>query len=266
MIGCDLSILVPALNEAGNLGPLVDQVHRAFCHDPHPPQIVLVDDGSTDATAAEIDQLAARHPRVVALHHASVQGQSAALRTALLASVAPLVATLDADLQNDPVDLPRMRDLLLSHGVDLVQGDRSAQRRDHPGRRLASAVGRWTRRVLLRDPTRDTGCASRVLRRELALRLPLHRPGMHRFIPACSARLGAAILETPVAHHPRRRGRSKYGTAPLRRGLPALCDCFRVQRFPDRPRRSVRRTGPGLGPDFVPTQRPVASPAEVAPW
>ena len=259
MPAADLSILVPALDEAGNLAPLVDQIHRAFAHAPRPPQIVLVDDGSQDDTARNIDALARRHSHVCALHHPRRRGQSAALRTALLAATAPLIATLDADLQNDPADLPRMVELLVARQADLVQGDRTAHRRDPPGRRLASAVGRWTRRALLGDRVRDTGCGTRVLRRELALALPLQRPGMHRFIPACAARLGAVVVETPVAHHPRRRGRSKYGTAPLRRGLPALRDCLWTRRF------AVKRPPQSAAPNHPATVHPPTARLGLAP-
>lgn len=227
----DLAVVIPALNEAGNLRPLVEQIDRAFASTPIRYQIVVVDDGSRDATAAELKPLAETRRDVCVASHDKPRGQSAALRTGMQASSAPLIATLDADLQNDPADLPRMLDLLESHHADLVQGDRTANRRDHTARRIASAVGRWARRLIVGDRVRDTGCATRVMRRAFALRLPLDRPGMHRFIPACVAGFGGEVIETPVNHRPRHTGKTKYGTGLIKRGLPGLRDCFRVRRL-----------------------------------
>ena len=175
--------------------------------------------------------LAQRDPDLRVLRHDRARGQSAALRAGIDAAAAPLLATLDADLQNDPADLPAMVTLLREQRADLVQGDRTAHRRDHAGRRAASAIGRLCRRVLLHDPVRDTGCATRVMRTELARRLPLDRDGMHRFIPACVAALGGRVVETPVNHRPRHAGRTKYGTGILKRGLPGLRGCFFVRRL-----------------------------------
>ncbi|MEO1236900.1 MAG: glycosyltransferase family 2 protein [Planctomycetota bacterium] len=225
----DLAIVAPALNEAGNLTPLVEEVFAVFADTPWRVQVVVVDDGSTDATPAELAALAQRFPALTVRRHDTSAGQSAALATGIAAAHAPLIATLDADLQNDPGDLPQMLTLLHDRRADLVQGDRSANRRDHLMRRMASGVGRLARRLVVGDAVRDTGCATRVLRTDFARRLPLHRPGMHRFIPALVAGFGGVVVETPVHHRPRAAGQTKYGTGLLKRGLPGLRDCFVVR-------------------------------------
>jgi len=227
----DLSVVTPAHNEAGNLTPLLAEIRQAFGPTGLRVQVLMVDDGSADATARELSGLMQRDPDLRVLRHDRARGQSAALFQGIAAAAAPLLATLDADLQNDPADLPAMLALLHDQHADLVQGDRSAHRRDHAGRRAASAVGRLFRRVLLRDPVRDTGCATRIMRTEMARRLPLDRDGMHRFVPACVAALGGRVVEIPVNHRPRHTGRTKYGTGVLKRGLPGLRGCFFVRRL-----------------------------------
>ena len=227
----DLSVVAPAHNEAGNLAPLLAQIREAFRSTGLRVQVLLVDDGSTDATADELDALARRDPDLRVLRQKPARGQSAALGHGIAAATAPLIATLDADLQNDPADLPAMLALLRDRRADLVQGDRTAGRRDHAGRRAASAIGRLFRRMLLNDSVRDTGCATRVLRADLARRLPLDHDGMHRFIPACTAALGGYVVETRVNHRPRHAGQTKYGTGIFKRGLPGLRGCFFVRRL-----------------------------------
>ncbi|MEM7624398.1 MAG: glycosyltransferase family 2 protein [Planctomycetota bacterium] len=241
----DLSVVTPARNECGNLTPLVAEIQDAFAGSALRIQIVVVDDGSTDGTAKELVTLLAEHPNLRVLKHELPLGQSLSLHAGFAAASALLVATLDADLQNDPADLPRMVRRLQNERADLVQGDRTANRRDHFARRSASAVGRWARRVIVGDRVRDTGCATRVMRRTFAVRLPLDRPGMHRFIPACVAGLGGRVIETPVNHRPRHAGKTKYGTGLIKRGLPGLRDCFVVRGLIRRERARTPADVPG---------------------
>lgn len=224
-----ITLVAPALNEAGNLGPLIEQTDAAFAAAGIAHRIIIVDDGSTDDTPRELAALQARLPHLSVIRHDSPRGQSAALHSGIHAATTELVATLDADLQNDPADLPRMVRMLDETAADLVQGDRSANRQDHSARRVASVVGRLFRRAIVGDRVRDTGCATRVLRLTYAQRLPLHRKGMHRFIPACTAGLGGKVVETPVNHRGRHAGRTKYGTGLIKRGVPGLRDCFWVR-------------------------------------
>ncbi|MGQ0627129.1 MAG: glycosyltransferase family 2 protein, partial [Phycisphaerales bacterium] len=163
-------------------------------------------------------------------------GQSAAFAAGFRAARGRLVATLDADLQNDPADLPAMLTLLQSSGADMVQGDRSHARRDNAVRKITSRIGRFFRALILADVVRDTGCSLRVFKREIALRLPLEFRGMHRFIPITAVKLGYRVVEMRVNHRPRTAGETKYGFGIWQRALPGLIDCFAVRYMANRRR------------------------------
>ena len=225
----ELSIVVPALNEVDNVGPLVDEVEQNVRGAGVEAELIVVDDGSTDGTSEKLRELQQNRPWLRVLRRPKPQGQSSAMYAGIQAARGTYVATLDADLQNDPADLPKMLAMLKDKGVDFVQGDRSRDRKDTFMRRRASAVGRGTRRAILSDPIRDTGCSARVLKADVAKRLPLMYKGMHRFFPAYAARLGASVAEFPVTHRPRAAGVTKYGVGPLSRGLAGLFDTLAVR-------------------------------------
>jgi glycosyltransferase involved in cell wall biosynthesis len=228
-----LSVVVPAHNEAASLEALVDEVRVALDAAGVEHELVLVDDGSTDATAAVLARLAATTPRlrVVTLPPrlgGRGHGQSAALCAGIGAARGGVVAMMDADLQNDPADIPRLLELLRARRLDLVQGARSP-RADGAARRLASALARVARRVILGDRVRDAGCTLRLLPRPVAAALPLARRGMHRFIPALVRGMGGTVAEARVRHRPRRNGRSRYPV--WGRMLPGALDCLAVRRM-----------------------------------
>jgi glycosyltransferase involved in cell wall biosynthesis len=225
----DLSIIVPALDEADNVGPLVAEIQAAMEGRVARYELIVVDDGSTDGTSDRLAELATTHPWIRVLRRLKAQGQSSAMRAGILAARGRAVGMLDADLQNDPKDLPDMLDRLDREGVDLVQGDRSRNRQDSFAKRQASVVGRTFRRMVLGDRVRDTGCSARVMRADIAKRLPLEFKGMHRFIPAFSSRLGAKVVEHEVTHRPRAAGETKYGVGVLTRGAAGLMDLFAVR-------------------------------------
>ena len=264
--GLDLSVVAPAHNEEDNIRPLVEQVAAALAPTGLRWEFIIVDDGSTDGTRTQVLALAVDRPwlRCVAMTGTPPgrgHGQSAAFHAGFRAARGELIATLDADLQNDPADLPAMLELLGASGAEMAQGDRSRNRRDSTIRRAGSVVGRTFRRWLLGDTIRDTGCSMRIMRREIAMRLPLEFRGMHRFIPATARHMGYQVVETQVSHRPRIAGETKYGMGILQRALPGLIDCFAVRYMRNR-RRPVTSEIVDAGP---PVEAPEAPAIEVAP-
>lgn len=225
----ELSIIAPALDEQDNVAPLVEQVAAAAQESGLTIELVVVDDGSTDQTLARLRSLQAQHPLLVVLHRDKPMGQSAAMAAGIAQAKGRYIATIDADLQNDPAELSAMLELLHKEGVDMVQGDRSHARQDNFVRKVGSKIGRMARRWLLNDPVRDTGCSARVMTAELAKSIPLTFKGMHRFFPAYARLTGARIAEMPVKHRPRTAGETKYGLGLLSRGPAGLVDCLAVR-------------------------------------
>ncbi len=229
-----ISVVAPAHNEEENIRPLVEQIDAALGAAGIPYEIVIVDDGSTDATRARVRELMGTRPylRCIAMTDTPPgkgNGQSAAFHAGFRAAKGELIAVLDADLQNDPAEIPVMVALLREQKADMVQGDRSLARQDNVVRKVGSWVGRKFRLWLLGDTIRDTGCSLRVLKREIALRLPLEFRGMHRFIPITAVHLGYRVVEMPVRHRARVAGQTKYGLGIVQRALPGLRDLFAVR-------------------------------------
>ena len=209
-------------------------------------EIIVVDDGSTDDTLARLQALRDGLPQLRVLAHGASCGQSAAIRTGVLAARGAIIATLDADGQNPPENLPALLAPLLGPGADpalgLVQGERQ-RRRDGWSRRLASRFANGVRRMALRDGVRDSGCGLKAFPREVYLALP-YFDHIHRFMPAMVQREGWRVTTLPVSHAERRAGRSKYGN--LQRGLVGAVDLLgaawliRRRRLP-RPHGAARR-------------------------
>lgn len=234
-----LSVIAPAHNEQDNVQPLVREITAAIDPLDLNYEIVIVDDGSTDATPNRLRELASEFPQLRIIRMSNTppgrgNGQSAAFHAGFRASRGELIAVLDADLQNDPADIPAMLDVMLEQNADVIQGDRSQARRDTLVRRVSSRVGRLFRRMILGDTIRDTGCSLRLMRREVALKLPLEFRGMHRFIPVTARQLGYTVIEVQVHHRPRVAGEAKYGI--WNRAIPGLIDCFAVRWMRNRRR------------------------------
>jgi dolichol-phosphate mannosyltransferase len=204
-----VSVVVPVRNEAGNIGPLVEEIERAL--DARPFEIVYVDDGSTDATAAELETLMATRPHLRHVRHAQSCGQSAAVRTGAGAARAPIVVTLDGDGQNDPAFIPALVSALEAGAprVALIAGQRVG-RKDTGFKKVQSRIANAVRNAVLRDGTRDTGCGLKAFRRDVFLVLP-YFDGLHRFLPALVRREGYDIGYVDVKDRPRRAGVSNYG-------------------------------------------------------
>jgi glycosyltransferase involved in cell wall biosynthesis len=204
-----LSVVVPVYDEVDSLAMLHRELGAVLDGLDRRSEMVFVDDGSGDGSAFELRRIALSDARVRVLTLDRHRGQSSALDAGFQAARGEVVATLDADLQNDPADLPGLLDLLERTRADLVNGVR-IDRRDPPLRRLAGRVANALRNRLLRESVSDVGCSLRVMRRRCLQRLELRR-GMHRFLPTLLRLEGAHVIERPVAHRPRRYGRSKYG-------------------------------------------------------
>ncbi len=205
--GIAVSVVVPVKDEAGNVGPLAREIAAALKAEPH--EIIFVDDGSTDATAAELRALKAEIPALRVLRHARNLGQSRSIRTGVMAARGGIVVTLDGDGQNDPADMPTLLALLRSDpGLAMVSGVR-VKRQDKASRRLASRLGNGLRNALLGDGASDTGCGLKAFHRDMFLGLP-YFDHMHRFLIALTQREGGRVGYAPVNHRPRLQGASKY--------------------------------------------------------
>lgn len=217
-----VSLVAPVFDEVDNLERLYQRVVEAF-GERELWELVLVDDGSRDGSANAIRALALRDRRVVGVFFAHNCGQTAATCAGIQLARGSVIATLDADLQNDPVDLPAMIALLPGH--DAVVGYRQ-KRRDVFVKRASSKIANSIRNWISKDQIRDTGCSLKVFRAEAIQSMPWFE-GMHRFLPTLLRYHGYSVIEHPVSHQPRVAGQSKYGVS--NRAFRALKDLFAVR-------------------------------------
>jgi glycosyltransferase involved in cell wall biosynthesis len=215
-----ISVVVPVFNEEENMSILQSELRSALTGLDY--EIVFVDDGSVDRSVEKIEKT----PQVRVLRFEKNTGQSAALYAGVTAARGETIVMIDADLQNDPADIPRLL-AEISRGADLVCGYR-AQRKDTIAKRLTSRIANFVRSRLTKDGVRDTGCTLKAMRRECVSALVPFK-GMHRFIPALIKGAGYRIVEIPVNHRPRRFGQTKYGFGS--RALRATIDMFGVRWF-----------------------------------
>jgi glycosyltransferase involved in cell wall biosynthesis len=217
-----ISLVAPVYNEEGNVLALYERV-REVMGEERSWELILVDDGSSDSSPELIRRLAARDPRVYGVFFARNCGQTSALAIGIRSARGELVATLDADLQNDPGDLPKLEAMLEDN--DAVVGYRQ-KRQDSFLRRLSTRIANGVRNRLSGDDIRDTGCPLKLFRREAIQSIPLFE-GMHRFFPTLLRYHGYRVVECPVSHRPRVAGVSKYGV--LNRVFKSLRDLFAVR-------------------------------------
>ena len=205
-----VSVVVPLRNEAGNVRPLTDEIAAALTGR-WDFEVVYVNDGSTDATESALNALKAGRPWLRQIKHASSCGQSAAVRSGVIAARAPLIATLDGDGQNDPSFIPALLHAFEQGGakIGLVAGQRVG-RRSGRWKKFQSRIANGVRGAILRDGTRDSGCGLKVFRREAFLALP-YFDAQHRFLPALFRRDGYTIGYVDVIDRPRHAGTSNYG-------------------------------------------------------
>ena len=205
-----VSVVVPVRNEAGNIAPLVGEIAAALDRRWR-FEVVYVNDGSSDGTAAELRTLMAERPWLRQVQHAHSCGQSAALRSGIAAARAPVIVTLDGDGQNDPAFLPKLIEALEAGRprVGLIAGQRVG-RKASGFKKFQSRIANGVRNAILRDGTRDTGCGLKAFYRDLFLALP-YFDGLHRFLPALVKRDGYEIGYVDVVDRPRLHGVSNYG-------------------------------------------------------
>jgi len=229
-----VSIVLPVKNEAGNIGPLVEEIGAALAGR-WPFEVICVNDGSTDGTEAELNALLGKLPWLRHVKHAQSCGQSAAVLTGVRAARGTFVATLDGDGQNDPKFLPALIEPLTagSPRLGLVAGQR-LDRQATGFKKFQSRIANDVRRAVLKDGTRDSGCGLKALPRELFLSLPFF-DGLHRFLPALVMREGYEVTFVDVVDRQRRHGKSNYGM--IDRLVVGLKDLAGVRWLMNRRRR-----------------------------
>ncbi len=224
-----IAVVIPALNEAGNIGRLVEETYANVPAE-NLAEVIVVDDGSTDATPDEIKALIAsgRCPGLKLVRHAVKSGQSTAVRSGVLAASAPVIATMDGDGQNDPADIPKRLEKLsppgAATGPALVGGVRT-NRKAEGSKKLASTAANWIRDAVLRDGCPDTGCGLKVYWRDAYVRLPWFA-SQHRYMPALFQTYGLECAYVPVNDRVRTVGQSKYNN--FRRAMVGLYDLIGV--------------------------------------
>ncbi|OQP40785.1 family 2 glycosyl transferase [Niastella yeongjuensis] len=224
-----VSVVIALYNEADNIQLLLNKSKAALQHLDY--ELILVDDGSTDGSAAVIKKYL--HPDMKLIVLRKNYGQSAAMAAGINAARGEFIVTMDADLQNDPTDIPVMLEKLQAEDCDLVAGIR-AKRMDNWLRKIPSRLANKLIRSTTGVTLHDYGCTLKVYRQDLAKNLGLYGD-MHRFIPVLAAMQGASMCEMPVKHHPRIHGKSKYGIGRTAKVLSDLLLILFIQKYFQRP-------------------------------
>ena len=217
--------MIPAYNERDNLAPLLAEIAAALDGTGLRYEVIVVDDGSTDGSFETLKTLRRQYPVLHILSFERNAGQTAAFAAGFRSARGAIVVTLDADLQNDPADIPRLVETLQRTGATAVAGYR-ATRRDTAWKRLQSRIANGVRNRLNGEVIRDTGCSLKAFRTEALGTLPLFA-GMHRFLPTLIKMQGGTVTEIPVGHRPRKHGVTKYGM--WNRVWRSLMDAFAVR-------------------------------------
>lgn len=202
-----ISVIVPCYNEAENIEPLVGELAEVLKSLNKTFEIIYVDDGSTDDSAARVLDLSKKLPELRLVKHQRNYGQSAAFLSGFEEARGEILITLDADMQNDPHDIPQLLEELKS--CDMVCGIRT-KRRDTFIKRISSRIANKVRGFFLKDDIQDAGCSFRAFNRRILINLIAFK-GLHRFLPTICGIHGFRVRQVPVHHRPRYKGRTKYG-------------------------------------------------------
>ena len=242
-----VSVVIPIYNEAENLLDLVTRVHDAIAPSGRSFELICIDDGSRDGSARILEQLAATRDWLKPVYLIRNYGQSTALQAGFDIATGEFIVTLDGDLQNDPIDIPRLVDqLVASPDVDVISGWRKARQDAALSRKLPSMLANGLISKVTGVKLHDYGCALKLYRAQVIHDLRLYGE-LHRFIPALAAEVGAKIIEVPVLHHARTRGTSKYG---IDRTFRVMLDLLWIKfllRFLHRPIHAFGGAGMSLG-------------------
>jgi glycosyltransferase involved in cell wall biosynthesis len=231
--GAQLSVVIPVFNERPGLRALLDELTAEVSDLLIPAEIIFVDDGSTDGSAEELDALAAQDPSLVRVIHLRGNfGKTAALAAGFDSAGGEIVVTLDADLQDDPREIPRFLEALDS-GLDLVSGYKK-NRRDPLRRVVASRIFNWLVRCATGTGLHDVNCGFKAMRRQVVAEITLYGE-LHRFIPILACWRKFRVGEIEVGHRARKSGKSKYGLPRYLRGFVDLLTVSFLTRFDMRP-------------------------------
>jgi glycosyltransferase involved in cell wall biosynthesis len=228
-----LSIIIPVYNEAESLDELSRRVIDVMVERNFDYEIIFVNDGSSDTSADTLNQLARSNERIKVIHLKRNFGQTAAMMAAFDHSQGEIIIPMDADLQNDPVDIPNLLDQI-DQGYDVCSGWRKNRKDNFLTRTFPSRIANWIISTISGVRLNDYGCCLKAIRREFITDVKLYGE-MHRFIPIYASWHGARITEIPVMHHPRRHGESHYG---LERTLKVILDLIVIKylaRYAEKP-------------------------------
>ncbi|MEL7161081.1 MAG: glycosyltransferase family 2 protein, partial [Bacteroidota bacterium] len=236
-----LSVVVTVYNERENIRPLIDRINTALTGMDY--EIVYVDDGSTDGTVQEL--YAIDDPHLVVVEFRKNYGQSLALMAGIDVARGEYIATMDGDLQNDPLDLPQMLKLVRDEEWDLVVGERVNRQDGALLRKIPSRIANWIIRNLSGVHLRDYGCALKVFRAKIAKDMGLYGE-LHRFISVLASLEGARITQIPVRHHARQFGKSKYGLGRTFKVVSDLLLMLFFKKYLQRPMHLFAQSGLAL--------------------
>jgi glycosyltransferase involved in cell wall biosynthesis len=231
----EISIVIPLRDEEENVVPLHDELTNVLDQLGVAYEIILVDDGSVDATFERLTWIQARDSNVKVIRFTRNFGQTAAFAAGFAEARGEFIVTLDGDLQNDPRDIPEM--VALARRKDIVSGWRRKRKDNFITRYVPSAVANWLIGIVTGVRLHDNGCSLKVYRARVVKPLKL-RPGMHRYLPVIASQLGGRVAEIEVSHRPRRHGRSKYN---LSRTFRVLADLIQLRGLM---REAVEPNGP----------------------
>lgn len=232
-MGVELSVVIPAYNEGESVGPLYEELREVLSASGRSYEILFVDDGSTDATFERLRVLHERDPAVRVVKFRSNFGQSAAMKAGFDHAEGEVIVTMDADLQNDPHDIPKLLEKMAADDLDVVCGWRY-NRHDPFSKKVFSKFANSLRKTLTRETIHDSGCTLRAYRRECVNGLELYGE-LHRYIPAMLLWKGYHVGELQTNHRDRSFGRSKYNWARLAKGFLDLLVITFWQRYSVRP-------------------------------